>query len=60
MIPQYKYQRERACNRVGFPSKKAAKGRALALGYEDIYRCKLCQRWHIRKSKGVPDVDRSG
>lgn len=42
------WREQRACGKVGFPSKKAAKGRADALGF-GFYKCPTCRRWHISK-----------
>lgn len=46
-IPRY----EGACNRVKLPSKRAAQGRARALGFAHVYRCKVCHNWHVQRLK---------
>ena len=47
------WDQQRKCGKVKFPSKKAAKGRAAALGFvarngrEPWYRCPICKSYHV-------------
>jgi hypothetical protein len=42
------WNKERQCGKVGFPSKRAAEGRARVLGLR-AYKCQTCGRWHLAK-----------